>query len=76
MIKLLGTPVVENCTNTGTKFVRVSLWADTEAEVAGVTTGADIEGLTAKDILTMGSTCLTATEGSFGRLGSDGVWNF
>lgn len=44
--------------------------------MSGVTTGADIEGLTAKDILTMGSTCLTATEGSFGRLGSDGVWNF
>jgi hypothetical protein len=39
-------------------------------------TGADIEGLNSTDLLTMGSTVLTAAEGSFGRLGSDGTWNF
>ena len=75
MIKLSGTPTVESYT-AGARYVRVSLWADTESEMSGVTTGADIEGLESTDILTMGSTCLTATEGSFGRLGSDGTWNF
>lgn len=76
MIKLSGTPIVEGHDSNNNRLVRVSLWADSESEIANVVTGADIEGLNSTDLLTMGSTVLTAAEGSFGRLGSDGTWNF
>ena len=76
MVKISGTPIVEGYTNTGARRVRVSLWADSEDEISGVVTGEEIEGLNTNDVLTMGSTCLTVTEGSFGRLGSNGVWKF
>ena len=76
MVKLSGTPSVEGISSDGKRHVRVSLWADTENEVLGMTTGENIQGLNKDDILTMGSTVLTAEEGSFGRLGSDGTWNF
>lgn len=76
MIKLSGTPVVEGYDSNHNRLVRVSLWADSENEMSGVRTGENIKGLNATDVLTMGSTVLTAAEGSFGRLGSDGTWNF
>lgn len=76
MIKLSGTPVVEGHTDAGARRVRVSLWADTEDEMSGVTTGEDIEGLKADDVLTMGSTVLTIVDLSLGRLGSNGIWKF
>lgn len=76
MIKLSGAPVVEGHTNTGARLVRVSLWADTEDEMTGITTGENIEGLKADDVLTMGSTVLTIVDSSFGRLGSNGIWKF
>lgn len=76
MIKLSGTPAIEGSSNDGKRYVRVSLWADSKDEMSGVTTGENIQGLNANDILTMGSTVLTAAEGNFGRLGSDGTWNF
>lgn len=76
MVKLSGTPSVEGVSSDGKRHVRASLWADTENEVLGLTTGENIQGLNKDDILTMGSTVLTAEEGSFGRLGSDGTWNF
>lgn len=76
MIKLSGTPSIEGYSSDGKRHVRASLWADTENEVLNVTTGENIQGLNKDDVLTMGSTVLTAAEGSFGRLGSDGTWNF
>lgn len=76
MVKLSGTPSVEGISSDGKRHVRVSLWADTKDEMSGVTTGENIQGLNKDDILTMGSTVLTAAEGNFGRLGSDGTWNF
>lgn len=76
MIKLSGAPSIEGYSSDGKRYVRASLWADTENEVLNITTGAGVQGLNDDDILTMGSTVLTAEEGSFGRLGSDGTWNF
>lgn len=76
MIKLSGTPSVEGTSSDGKRRVRVSLWADTENEMSGVVTGADIQGLNSDDILTMGSIVLTADKGSFGRLDSNGTWHF
>ena len=76
MIKLSGTPVIEGYTENGARRVRVGLWADTEDEMTNVTTGENIEGLNNTVVLTMGSTCLTIVDASFGRLGSNGTWTF
>lgn len=76
MIKLSGAPIVEGYTEDNRRRVRVSLWSDTEDEVTGVTTGENIEGLKADDVLTMGSTVLTIVDLSLGRLGSNGIWKF
>ena len=76
MIKLSGSPIVEGYNKEGARLVRVSLWADTEDEMTGVTTGENIEGLKEDDVLTMGSTVLTIVDLSLGRLGSNGIWKF
>ena len=65
----------EGYNEDGTRNVKASLVADTVEEVAEATTGANIDGLTENDVLTLGSTCLVAT-GEFGILSSTGIWNF
>lgn len=75
MIKLSGAPIVEKYTE-GKRYVRASLWADTEDEMSGVVTGEGIDGLNENDVLTMGSTVMTIVDSSFGKLGSNGTWYF
>lgn len=65
----------EGYTEEGYRLVKASLVSDTAEEVADVTTGDDIDGLTENDHLTLGSTCLVAN-GDFGILNSSGVWTF
>ena len=74
MVKVTGMTVekIEN----GVREVIVSLASDTKAEVdACGSSGANVKGLNASDIMTLGSTAFCA-DGNFGRLRSDGVWNW
>lgn len=58
------------------KQVKVSLIADTKAEVIAIKNdGSSVVGLQAGDIMTFGSTCL-CVNGDFGILKSDGTWQF
>lgn len=75
MIKLSGSPVVEKDTK-GAREVRVSLVADTKAEVIAIgANGSNVSGLQSGDKMTLGSTCLCANC-DFGVLNSSGVWTF
>jgi hypothetical protein len=74
MVKV--TSMVVESTENGVREVIASLAADTKAEVdACGSSGANIKGLTANDIMTLGSTAFCA-DGNFGRLRSDGIWNW
>lgn len=58
------------------KHIIAELVADTPDEVIACgTSGANIIGLTAEHILTLGSIALCA-DGSMGMLDSNGNWNF
>lgn len=58
------------------RYVLATLVADNKDEViAHGTTGQGVIGLQPNDIMTFGSTCLTA-DGKFGMLDSSDVWQF
>lgn len=58
------------------RYVLATLVADNKDEViAHGTSGQGVIGLQPNDIMTFGSTCLTA-DGKFGMLDSSDVWQF
>lgn len=58
------------------RYVVASLVADNKDEViAHGTSGQGVEGLQPNDVMTFGSTCLTA-DGKFGMLNSTDAWQF
>lgn len=76
MIKLTGISVEGIDKITGAKIAKVSLSSDTKDEVVAIgDDGSTVDGLSAGDKMTLGSTCLCAT-GDFGILNSSGVWTF
>lgn len=60
----------------GRRNVLVSLFADTKAEViACSSSGANVMGLNADDIIVLGSSAMCA-DGNFGLIDSNGNWNW
>ena len=74
MIKATGSEYEKN--ENGQRQVLATLVSDTSDEViAHGTSGQGVIGLQSNDIMTFGSTCLTA-DGKFGMLDSSGNWEF
>ena len=60
----------------GKRILKVSLEADTVAEVEAIGTNpATVQGMPADTVIAPFSSCFTATQ-ELGILGSDGNWNF
>ena len=74
MIKATDSQFEKN--ENGQRQVLATLVADNKDEViAHGTSGQGVIGLQSNDIMTFGSTCLTA-DGKFGMLDSSDVWQF
>jgi hypothetical protein len=74
MVKVKGLTV--ESIKDGKRNVVVSLAADTKAEVdACGSSGENVLGLNATDVIVLGSTVLCA-DGSFGLINSSGQWSW
>ena len=74
MIKATDSQFEKN--ENGQRQVLATLVSDNKDEViAHGTSGQGVIGLQSNDIMTFGSTCLTA-DGKFGMLDSSDVWQF